>query len=142
MLIFGCDFNIAYIEPKETGKEPTIDFTYNDYFADNMILPQKKNFTICGTSEEGVLLKAILYDDKGYVVQQSYDFAEVDGKYSITIAAPKGGFTKYQLIISDSVHEHKFNNILFGEVILYADCMTESLLKSLRETYIISPNSL
>lgn len=118
--LVGCDMGGEEpAQPKE-GKTPTIDFVMSEYFADNMVIQQKEKFAITGKSEEGVLIKAALYDSKGYVVNQSSDVCDIDGNFEIALSAPKGSFEEYKIVVTDTVNTHEIDHILFGEVWLFA----------------------
>ncbi|MBO4666665.1 MAG: hypothetical protein J5666_00860 [Bacilli bacterium] len=115
ILLVGCEYG-QEVEPTPTGKEPTRDFTVDEYYQDGAIIQQLQEFVIKGQSEEGVLLKASLYDQNGYIVKQISDLADATGSFQMTMTAPAASFNEYRLIITDSVHTHEIDKILFGEV--------------------------
>lgn len=114
-LLVGCDITNR-TEPEKEGKVPTNDFTIDEYYQDGAIIQQQKDFVIKGESEEGVLIKATLYDQNGYIVKQLSDIVDAKGNYQITMPAPEASFNEYHLLITDSVHTKKIEHLLFGEV--------------------------
>ena len=104
----------------DKGVTPTHDFSVDAYLQDNAIFPQNEEFVISGVSENGVLLKVDIYDEKDSLIKTASDIADNNGEFSVKIIAPKGSFNKHKIVINDSVHEHVYQNILFGEVWLYA----------------------
>ena len=114
-LLVGCEMSNGN-EPTQNGKEPTSDFTVDEYYQEGAVIQQLQDFVIKGQSEEGVLLKASLYDQNGYMVKQISDLADATGSYQMTMTAPAASFNEYRLIITDSVHTHEIDHLLFGEV--------------------------
>ena len=119
--VWGCS-RPSEIPGKENekGAIPTHDFSVEPYLQDNAIFPQNSEFTISGLSENGVLLKVDIYDQNDALIKTASDIAANDGEFSVKITAPKGSFNKYRIVINDSVHEHSYENILFGEVWIFA----------------------
>ena len=121
IFLFGCRGNDdPPIVNNEKGITPTHDFSVNAYLQDNAVYPQNEEFTISGISENGVLLKVDIFDETNSLIKTASDIADNNGEFSVKIIAPKGSFKKYKIVINDSVHEHIYQNILFGEVWLYA----------------------
>ena len=85
-----------------------------------MIIQQEKDFEIAGKTEKGVVIVATLFDDENNKVSQSIALGDVNGDFLITMEGQKGSYNKYRLEISDSNHTHKFYDILFGEVWIFA----------------------
>ena len=100
------------------GEKITEDFKVNSYFGDNAIIEASSNINIIGVSEEGVVMIASVYDNKGKLVSQDYGIAGLDNKFCITIKTPSASTKEYKLEIKDSfdTYIHTYNNIKFGEV--------------------------
>ena len=67
-----------------------------------------------------------IFDEKGALIKTASDIADNNGEFSVKIIAPKGSYNQYKIVITDSVHEHVYQNILFGEVWLFAGEQLES----------------
>ena len=100
------------------GEKITEDFKVNSYFNDNAIIEASSSINIVGVSEEGVVMIASVYDNKGKLVSQNYGIAGLDNTFSITINTPSASTKEYKLEIKDSfdTYIHTYNNIKFGEV--------------------------
>lgn len=100
------------------GEKITEDFKVNSYFNDNAIIEASSSINIVGVSEEGVVMIASVYDNKGKLVSQNYGIAGLDNIFSITINTPTASTKEYKLEIKDSfdTYIHTYNNIKFGEV--------------------------
>ena len=53
----------------DKGVTPTHDFSVDAYLQDNAIFPQNEEFVISGVSENGVLLKVDIYDEKDSLIK-------------------------------------------------------------------------
>ena len=104
----------------DPGVIPTHDFTVNNYLQDNAVFLQKEEFVISGISEKDVLIKLEIYDDKDTIVNTASDMADKNGEFEIKVVAPEASFREYKIVLTDSVHTHTFENILFGEVWIIA----------------------
>ena len=120
VLLWGCTGNDTPSTDNEKGITPTHDFSVGSYLQDNAVFPQNTEFVINGISENGVLLKVDIFDENGSLIKTASDIADNNGEFSVKIIAPKGSYNQYKIVISDSVHEHVYQNILFGEVWLFA----------------------
>ena len=120
LFLVACNRPDPDIDNVDKGITPTHDFTVCDYLKDNAVFLQNKEFVISGKSENGVLLKIDIFDQNGSLINTASDIADNSGEFSLKIVAPNGSFAKHKIVISDSVHTHEYNNILFGEVWLYA----------------------
>ncbi len=120
LLITLCGCRIDINDKYGDGKVPENDFTITDYITSNMVLQQNLDFEVNGTSEEGVVLTATLFDELNDMVSQSVALAGVEGKFVLKIKACEGNNKKYRLEISDSKHTHKYHDIMFGEVWMFA----------------------
>ncbi len=119
ILLVGCN-QPNDDNPVDNGIKPTHDFTVCNYLKDNAVFLQNKEFVISGVSENGVLLKIDIYDQNGSLINTASDIADNNGEFSVKIVAPNGSYNKYKIVITDSVHTHEYNNILFGEVWMFA----------------------
>lgn len=124
--LWGCTVDDDPSTDNEKGVTPTHDFSVTSYLQDNAVFPQNSEFVINGISENGVLLKVDIYDEKDALIKTASDIADNNGEFSVKIIAPKGSYNQYKIVITDSVHEHVYQNILFGEVWLYAGEQLES----------------
>lgn len=117
LLLVGC------IPPTENpiGKQPTKPFTLHDqYLTDGAFFQQKENLTISGSSEEGVVIVATLYDENNRLIDQNYTYVMDSGLWKIELKSPSASYKKYYLIIDDSVHQEQISDIRFGDVWLLA----------------------
>lgn len=120
IFLIACDRTNEGNNKVEQGVTPTHDFTVCDYLKDNAVFLQNKEFVISGKSENGVLLKIDIFDENGSLINTASDIADNSGEFSVKLVAPNGSYSKHKIVISDSVHTHEYNNILYGEVWLFA----------------------
>ena len=113
--IIGCS-----LKTNNDGVKPTKEFTLLSYYSDNMIFQQNEDFQISGISEEGVIIKASLYNEEDELVVKSETMADVNGKFNIILKGQKASYNKYYIVINDGVNTKKIKNISFGEVWLFA----------------------
>ena len=68
---------VACVQPIQSpiGKNPTKPFILTDqYLTDGAFFQQKENLVISGTSEEGVVIVATLYDENNRLIDQNYTY--------------------------------------------------------------------
>lgn len=118
--LVGC--NIPTIPIPDKGVKPTKPFVVDDYFTSNAVFQQKKDIRLTGVSEEGVVLKATLYNNKSRIIDQNYTIVLPDSTWKITLEAPVASFDEYRIVINDNdeIYQEELQNILFGEVWLLA----------------------
>lgn len=120
LLIILNVFILTSCLDKPEGVVPTHDFSINEYYQDNCIILHSENFIINGESEPGVLLTAELYNSDDKKVEYTSCIADIEGKFTLTLSAPKASFNSYKLIINDSVNSREIKNVKFGEIWLFA----------------------
>lgn len=114
--LFGCNNNPDVGGKPDQGIVPTHDFSVNSYLQSNAVYLQKEEFEINGKSENGVLIKADIYDENESLIKTASDIADNNGDFNIKIVAPEASYKTYKIVVSDTIHEHTYENILFGEV--------------------------
>lgn len=100
------------------GEKIKNDFSVNEYFRDNAVIQADEEINITGISEEGVVLVASLFDNRGNLINQNYGITEGNNSFSIIIKTPKASTKVYKLEIKDSNNTfvHNYQNIKFGKV--------------------------
>lgn len=113
-LLTGCVNNIKI----PLGNRPTKQFTIVDYIQDDAIFQAKSKVKISGLSEEGVIIVATLYDNKGDEVTQVYSTTNEKGAWILEFDAPSASMKTYTLKLADSigVYHYTFTEIKFGQV--------------------------
>ena len=114
-VIIGCS-----IDSGNEGVLPKEEFTLLEYYSDNMVFQQNEDFKIIGKSEEGVVLKASLYNEKDELIVKSESMADVNGDFSIVMKGQKGSYKSYYLEITDGLNTEKIENVTFGDVWIFA----------------------
>ena len=80
-------------------------------FTDNMVFQQNSQAPVWGKAAPGASIQVIpSWNNKTYTAK-----AAADGKWSVKISTPKGGFKKYSLTISDG-EPVVLQNVVIGEV--------------------------
>ena len=113
-LLTGCINSIKI----PIGNRPTKQFTIVDYVQDDAVFQAKSKLKISGLSEEGVIIVATLYDNKGDEVTQAYSNTNENGIWNLEFDTPSASMKTYTLKIADSigVYHHTFTEIKFGQV--------------------------
>lgn len=114
-IIIGCS-----IDPGIDGVLPKEEFTLLEFYSDNMVFQQNSEFKIIGKSEEGVVLKASLYNENDELIVKSESMADVNGDFTIVMKGQKGSFKHYYLEITDGLNVKKIQHISFGDVWIFA----------------------
>lgn len=114
-VIIGCS-----IDSGNEGVLPKEEFTLLEYYSDNMVFQQNEDFKIIGKSEEGVVLKASLYNEKDELIVKSESMADVNGDFSIVMKGQKGSYKSHYLEITDGLNTEKIENVTFGDVWIFA----------------------
>ena len=82
--------------------QPTKPFTFHyQYLTDCAFFQQKENLTISGSSEEGVVIVATLYDENNRLIDQNYTYVMDSGLWKIELKSPSASYKKYYLVIED-----------------------------------------
>lgn len=114
---------VACVQPIQSpiGKNPTKPFILTDqYLTDGAFFQQKENLVISGTSEEGVVIVATLYDENNRLIDQNYTYVMESGLWKIELKSPSASYKKYYLVIEDSVNQKTIKDIHFGDIWLLA----------------------
>lgn len=121
--IFVCFFILIFITgciqkiKIPLGVKPTKEFTIYDYIQDDAIFQASSELVLSGTSEEGVVIVATLYDNKGNNVFESYCTTNNEGIWELRLHTPAASMKNYSLKIKDSneIYRKTINDIRFGE---------------------------
>ncbi len=116
ILLSGC-IKVDHNNNIPLGKLPTKEFTVGEYIQNDAIFQASSTINLTGTSEEGVVIVATLYDYKNNVVSETYCTTDSNGKWMLTYNAPDPSIKSYTIKIKDSneLYHKTFNDIRFGE---------------------------
>lgn len=96
---------------------PVERISLHSVLSDHAVLQQKKPIRIFGnaTPESIVLAKLVNNTDQS-ISYQNYVIVDSQGDFVLELSAISASFDSYTLIVSDTVHEQKINDLLIGEV--------------------------
>ncbi len=100
---------------KKTDSTAAAQFSVAAVFSDHMVLQRNKYTAVFGEAEDDSLIKAILYDNKGYTLAENSTIAK-DGRWLLKLE-PLSAQTGCKLEVTCGERESRtFSDIAFGEV--------------------------
>lgn len=86
-------------------------------YGDNMLFKQNAEAVLRGTSGSGARIDVRLADSKGEIVAKGFSYASKSGTFSVSFAAPAGGYENYTVdLYENGVLFRSLKNVAFGEL--------------------------